>query len=82
MLLSTDLSFLFLVIFLILKVLLGLQLLAGKAQTLQENDSKFFVKGKLNPLKPLCTFSDVNAYISVHTVVFSKWTMDCIFKTF
>ncbi|AQK86708.1 ribosome export associated1 [Zea mays] len=29
------------------KVLLGLQLLAGKAQTLQENDSKFFVKDHL-----------------------------------
>ena len=31
---------------LLLKALLGLQLLAGKAQTLQENDSKFFLKGK------------------------------------
>ena len=31
---------------LFLQVLLGLQLLAGKAQTLQENDSKFFLKGK------------------------------------
>ena len=36
--------------FLILKALLGLQLLAGKAQTLQENDTKFFLKGKLESL--------------------------------
>lgn len=36
----------FTVTFVILKALLGLQLLAGKAQTLQENDSKFFLKGK------------------------------------
>uniref|UniRef100_A0A452YC35 Midasin n=1 Tax=Aegilops tauschii subsp. strangulata TaxID=200361 RepID=A0A452YC35_AEGTS len=32
------------------KVLLGLQLLAGKAQTLQENDSKFFLKDHLPPI--------------------------------
>jgi hypothetical protein len=34
--------------FIILKALLGLQLLAVKVQTLQENDSKFFLKGRLN----------------------------------
>jgi midasin len=32
------------------KALLGLQLLAGKAQTLQENDSKFFLKDNLPPI--------------------------------
>uniref|UniRef100_A0A0D9XKA7 Midasin n=1 Tax=Leersia perrieri TaxID=77586 RepID=A0A0D9XKA7_9ORYZ len=32
------------------KALLGLQLLVGKAQTLQENDSKFFFKDHLPPL--------------------------------
>ncbi|KAF0928097.1 hypothetical protein E2562_037875 [Oryza meyeriana var. granulata] len=32
------------------KALLGLQLLVGKAQTLQENDSKFFLKDHLPPL--------------------------------
>ncbi|TVU30479.1 hypothetical protein EJB05_22106, partial [Eragrostis curvula] len=32
------------------KALLGLQLLAGKAQTLQENDSKFFLKDHLAPI--------------------------------
>ncbi|KQJ96949.1 midasin [Brachypodium distachyon] len=32
------------------KALLGLQLLAGKAQTLQENDSKFFLKDHLPPI--------------------------------
>jgi len=51
MLLSTDLfnvSLIFIII--ILKALLGLQLLAGKAQTLQENDTKFFLKGKLESL--------------------------------
>ncbi|KAG8091817.1 hypothetical protein GUJ93_ZPchr0012g21118 [Zizania palustris] len=32
------------------KALLGLQLLVGKAQTLQENDSKFFLKDYLPPL--------------------------------
>jgi len=48
MLFSTDLfnvSLIFIII--ILKALLGLQLLAGKAQTLQENDTKFFLKGKV-----------------------------------
>jgi midasin len=49
MLLSTDL-FNVSLIFLILKALLGLQLLAGKAQTLQENDTKFFLKGKVESL--------------------------------
>jgi midasin len=43
-LLNTNLSCL--TVTLLLKALLGLQLLAGKAQTLQENDSKFFLKGK------------------------------------
>jgi midasin len=32
------------------KALLGLQLLAGKAQTLQENDTKFFLKDHLPPI--------------------------------
>ena len=83
LLLNTDLSFLFLLIFLILKVLLGLQLLAGKAQTLQENDSKFFLKGKAKPWQTFvhifwCQF----LYFSSYCSFLQKWIMYCIFKTF
>jgi midasin len=45
-----------------LKALLGLQLLAMKAQTLQENDSKFVLKGNAESL--FTVLSRVNAYIS------------------